>query len=308
MPPLIAGRADAMFGGFLNVEGVDLAERGLDPRVVPVDELGVPTYDELVLVADADRLREDPEPIRDFLAALERGTDGRRARSRRRDPGAPRRRRRPRSGPDAGGGGRDPPPPRRPGRRSLRLHGSRRNGSTSPEYLADNGLIDARAAGERAADERPAAGRVGWGSAWSAGGRRGRPAEGLAGGWELVWAERGRFRGTRPPFTRLPREFSGSVADCTRYAGISGHCVAEQSKLRPPSGNHRRPRVSTRCQPHQLPTDAPAERQHRAGREKRTAKPEHSARSSDPKRRTPGPAGGTSASGAPSGPRGSRRA
>ena len=71
---MIAGRADAMFGGFLNVEGVDLAERGLDPRVVPVDELGVPTYDELVLVADADRVAEDPEPIREFLAALERGT------------------------------------------------------------------------------------------------------------------------------------------------------------------------------------------------------------------------------------------
>lgn len=75
MPPLIAGRADAMFGGFLNVEGVDLAERGLDPRVVPVDDLGVPTYDELVLVASGDRLRADPGPIRDFLAALARGTE-----------------------------------------------------------------------------------------------------------------------------------------------------------------------------------------------------------------------------------------
>ena len=75
MPPLIAGRADAMFGGFLNVEGVDLAERGLDPTVLPVDELGIPPYDELVLVADADRLSEDPEPIRDFLAALARGTE-----------------------------------------------------------------------------------------------------------------------------------------------------------------------------------------------------------------------------------------
>jgi putative hydroxymethylpyrimidine transport system substrate-binding protein len=74
MPPLISGRADAMFGGFLNVEGVDLARRGLDPKVVPVNRLGVPTYDELVLVADADRLREDPGPIRDFLAALQRGT------------------------------------------------------------------------------------------------------------------------------------------------------------------------------------------------------------------------------------------
>ena len=75
MQPVISGRADAMFGGFLNVEGVDLAERGLDPRVVPVDRLGVPTYDELVLVADADRVAEDPQPIRDFLAALERGTE-----------------------------------------------------------------------------------------------------------------------------------------------------------------------------------------------------------------------------------------
>ena len=74
MQPLISGRADAMFGGFLNVEGVDLAERGLDPRVVPVDRLGVPTYDELVLVADGERLASDPEPIREFIAALERGT------------------------------------------------------------------------------------------------------------------------------------------------------------------------------------------------------------------------------------------
>jgi len=73
--PLIAGRADASLGGFLNVEGVDLAEKGLNPRVVPVDELGIPTYDELVLVADADRLEEDPAEIEAFIDALERGTD-----------------------------------------------------------------------------------------------------------------------------------------------------------------------------------------------------------------------------------------
>ncbi len=75
LQPLISGRADAMLGGFLNVEGVDLAERGLDPRVVSVDQLGIPAYDELVLVANGERLREDPGPIRDFLAALERGTE-----------------------------------------------------------------------------------------------------------------------------------------------------------------------------------------------------------------------------------------
>jgi putative hydroxymethylpyrimidine transport system substrate-binding protein len=74
LQPLLAGRADAMLGGFLNVEGVQLAKRGEDPTVVPVDELGIPTYDELVLVADASRVRADPAPIEDFLAALAEGT------------------------------------------------------------------------------------------------------------------------------------------------------------------------------------------------------------------------------------------
>jgi putative hydroxymethylpyrimidine transport system substrate-binding protein len=74
LPAVLSGRADAMLGGFLNIEGVDLAERGRKPRVVPVDELGIPTYDELVLVANAERVARDPEPIRRFIAALERGT------------------------------------------------------------------------------------------------------------------------------------------------------------------------------------------------------------------------------------------
>ncbi len=74
LPAVLSGSADAMLGGFLNVEGVDLAERGLDPRVIPVDRLGIPTYDELVLVASTERLADDPEAIRLFIAALERGT------------------------------------------------------------------------------------------------------------------------------------------------------------------------------------------------------------------------------------------
>src|SRR6266480_2974796 len=50
---ILSGRADAMLGGFLNVEGVDLALRGKNPTVIPVDHLGIPTYDELVLVANS---------------------------------------------------------------------------------------------------------------------------------------------------------------------------------------------------------------------------------------------------------------
>jgi putative hydroxymethylpyrimidine transport system substrate-binding protein len=75
LPALLGGSAQAMLGGFLNVEGVDLRQRGKDPVVTPVDQLGVPTYDELVLVANREALAEDPEKFRLFIAALERGTD-----------------------------------------------------------------------------------------------------------------------------------------------------------------------------------------------------------------------------------------
>ena len=74
LPALVGGKAQAMLGGFSNVEGVDLRLRGKDPVVTPVDKLGVPTYDELVLVARRDRLEEDPQAIRLFLGALARGT------------------------------------------------------------------------------------------------------------------------------------------------------------------------------------------------------------------------------------------
>ncbi|HKG35203.1 MAG TPA: ABC transporter substrate-binding protein [Solirubrobacterales bacterium] len=83
LPALLGGRAAAILGGFRNVEGVDLRLRGERPVVQPVDRLGVPRYDELVLVAGGDRVDEDPEAIRLFLAALERGTSAAAA-----DPGA----------------------------------------------------------------------------------------------------------------------------------------------------------------------------------------------------------------------------
>jgi putative hydroxymethylpyrimidine transport system substrate-binding protein len=63
-----------MLGGFRNVEGVDLELRGERPRVVPVDEIGIPTYDELVVVAGEEMLESEPQTIRLFLDALEQGT------------------------------------------------------------------------------------------------------------------------------------------------------------------------------------------------------------------------------------------
>ena len=79
LPALIGGRVDAILGGFQNIEGVDLRLRGLDPRIVPVDQLGVPTYDELVLVARKSTVDDHPEAIRAFIEALARGTDYARA-------------------------------------------------------------------------------------------------------------------------------------------------------------------------------------------------------------------------------------
>jgi putative hydroxymethylpyrimidine transport system substrate-binding protein len=75
LPALLGGSAQAMLGGFRNVEGVDLRERGKAPVVTPVDQLGVPTYDELVFVADREKLEADPDKFRLFLAVPERGTE-----------------------------------------------------------------------------------------------------------------------------------------------------------------------------------------------------------------------------------------
>lgn len=75
LPAVIGGSADAMLGGFRNVEGVDLRRRGLAPTITPVDRLGVPSYDELVLVANRKKAEENPQKLRLFLAALQRGTE-----------------------------------------------------------------------------------------------------------------------------------------------------------------------------------------------------------------------------------------
>jgi putative hydroxymethylpyrimidine transport system substrate-binding protein len=75
IPSLANGSAQAMLGGYSNVEGVDLRERGLNPVITPVNELGVPTYDELVFVARRSTLEEQGQKIRLFISALKRGTE-----------------------------------------------------------------------------------------------------------------------------------------------------------------------------------------------------------------------------------------
>jgi putative hydroxymethylpyrimidine transport system substrate-binding protein len=73
---MVTGNVDATLGGFRNIEAVQLAAQGLKPTVIPVTAAGVPNYDELVVIAQASRLKSDPayqKRVRDFLAALSRG-------------------------------------------------------------------------------------------------------------------------------------------------------------------------------------------------------------------------------------------
>jgi len=72
--PLVSGKVDATLGAFWNYEGVQLRQQKKKPRIIRVDRAGVPTYDELVLVANADALERDGNRIRAFVGALARGT------------------------------------------------------------------------------------------------------------------------------------------------------------------------------------------------------------------------------------------
>jgi putative hydroxymethylpyrimidine transport system substrate-binding protein len=77
LPALLGGKVDAIAGGFQNIEGAQLEVRGLHPVVFPVDRYGVPPYDELVVVANSDRLRNDARyrtTVRSFVAGLAAGT------------------------------------------------------------------------------------------------------------------------------------------------------------------------------------------------------------------------------------------
>jgi putative hydroxymethylpyrimidine transport system substrate-binding protein len=72
--PLLTGRVDATLGAFWNYEGVDLQRRGKNPTILKMDELGVPTYDELIFVARKEDLDEaGGSRIRRFMLATARG-------------------------------------------------------------------------------------------------------------------------------------------------------------------------------------------------------------------------------------------
>jgi putative hydroxymethylpyrimidine transport system substrate-binding protein len=73
VPALVSGRAEAIFGGSMNIHGLELESRGLRPVALPVGALGFPPFEQLLVFARANRVAKDPKTIRAFASALVRG-------------------------------------------------------------------------------------------------------------------------------------------------------------------------------------------------------------------------------------------
>jgi putative hydroxymethylpyrimidine transport system substrate-binding protein len=74
LPAMLSKKVDATLGAFWNYEGTDLEQRGKAPTILRMEELGVPTYNELILVARRKSLdAKESARIRRFLQALSRG-------------------------------------------------------------------------------------------------------------------------------------------------------------------------------------------------------------------------------------------
>jgi putative hydroxymethylpyrimidine transport system substrate-binding protein len=76
IPAMLSGNVQAIIGGYRNVEAIQLKLKGQTPVEFKVEDQGVPTYDELVIVAQKSKLASDPgyaAMVRDFLAGLAKG-------------------------------------------------------------------------------------------------------------------------------------------------------------------------------------------------------------------------------------------
>ena len=76
IPAMLSGNVQAIIGGYRNVEAIQLKLKGQTPVEFNVEDVGVPTYDELVIVAQKSKLASDPgyaAMVRDFLAGLAKG-------------------------------------------------------------------------------------------------------------------------------------------------------------------------------------------------------------------------------------------
>jgi putative hydroxymethylpyrimidine transport system substrate-binding protein len=73
VPAMLSGKVAATLGGFWNYEAIQLRLLHKRPVVIPIDQAGVPSYDELVLVVREDEARNRGQDLRAFMQALTRG-------------------------------------------------------------------------------------------------------------------------------------------------------------------------------------------------------------------------------------------
>ncbi len=73
VPAMLSHEVAATLGGFWNYEGIQMQLRHQHPTVIPIDEAGVPNYDELVVVVRSETAHHDGVDLRAFMQALTRG-------------------------------------------------------------------------------------------------------------------------------------------------------------------------------------------------------------------------------------------
>jgi len=73
VPAMVSGRVDATLGAYWNYEAIQLRQEGKHPNVIHVEDAGVPTYDELVLVVRENEIANQTSELRRFVQALGRG-------------------------------------------------------------------------------------------------------------------------------------------------------------------------------------------------------------------------------------------
>ncbi len=79
VPAMLSHEVAATLGGFWNYEAIQLQLKHKHPTVIPINEAGVPNYDELVVVVRSEEAHHDGVDLRAFMQALTRGERAERA-------------------------------------------------------------------------------------------------------------------------------------------------------------------------------------------------------------------------------------
>jgi putative hydroxymethylpyrimidine transport system substrate-binding protein len=73
VPAMLSKRVDATLGAYWNYEAIQLRQAGKRPDIIHVEDAGVPTYDELVVVVRENEIANQTNELRRVVQALGRG-------------------------------------------------------------------------------------------------------------------------------------------------------------------------------------------------------------------------------------------